>query len=258
MTFAHIQRTELKRRINDILFHLLMSIVENLRHRRIFAPFFLSLLLIAVANGARAGWQQTVSSQLLQQWQAISGRQDKARISYPGLPADYRLADCPAGITIDLVRPLQPGRNGVELSCRQPYWKQHLAIQLHVLRDVAVLAQNVNAGSALQSEDIRYIEQDTGELNRGFYTEGDALAGMIVRRSFRSGTVLSPDMIEDPLVIRRGETVVILIDRPGIHIEMKGTALADSSAGEQIRVRNNQSGKIITATAVRAGLVQVR
>lgn len=235
-----------------------MSIVENQHARRIFAAIFLILCALQ-ADAAPAGeWRETVSQWLINHWQSISGRADNASISYPGLPADYRLPDCTQPLRIDPVRDLQPGRNGLEVSCRKPYWKQHLAVQLHVYREVAVLAQAAAADSALKEDDLSYIRQDTGELNKGYFTREDALTGQLLRRSQRAGTVLTPDMIEAPMVIERGDEVTIRVEKPGIRIESKGTAMEPARAGERLRVRNNQSQKVITATAVSAGLVQVK
>ncbi len=235
-----------------------MSIVENLRNRRIFAAFLLLTTLSAPAASGTDDWQDIISQHLISQWRELSGHQGKAYLSYPGLPGNYRLPDCPGGFSIDLLRPLQPGRNGIEVSCASPYWKQNLAIQLHVIREVLVLSRTLADETTLKAGDIRFVERDTGELTKGYYTRQEDISGMMTRRTLRAGTVLSPEMIEPPVIIRRGEPVSIRINRPGIHIEMKGIALSKARAGERIRVRNEGSGKIISAEAIKPGVVQVR
>ncbi|WP_430459845.1 flagellar basal body P-ring formation chaperone FlgA [Thalassolituus sp. LLYu03] len=235
-----------------------MSIVENQRRRRIFAVFFLYLLPgLSMAAGA-AKWRSDVTAELLAQWTRISGVEGASDVSFPGLPADYALPECRQALVIDPVRDLQPGRNGLEISCAAPYWKQHLAVQLHVYREVAVLARAVAADAVVSDDDLSYVRQDTGELSKGFFTGDDPLSGQVMRRTQRAGTVVTPDMVEPPVVIERGDAVQILVSRPGIRIEMKGTALESARTGERLRVRNDQSQKVLTATAVRAGLVQVR
>jgi len=235
-----------------------MSIVDNQKKRRIFAVIFLSAAAQLACAEMNTDWRTLVSGHLLDRWQQVAGTDSQASVSFPGLPASYQLAHCNHDLKIDPVKALQPGRNGIEVSCGSPYWKQHLAIQLHVFRDVAILTQAVASDAVISADDIRYVSRDTGELNQGFFTADDGLNGMIMRRSQRAGTVVSANMVEAPQVIERGDEVLIQVMRPGIRVEMKGTALESARAGERLRVRNNQSDKIVTARAVRAGLVQVR
>ncbi|WP_297003988.1 flagellar basal body P-ring formation chaperone FlgA [Thalassolituus sp. UBA6592] len=225
-------------------------------HRIITA--FLALALTAPAfAAAQNDWQQTVSRQLLKRWQEISGDSRNSKISFPGTPSDFRLQDCDSQPLTDLVKPLQPGRNGIEIHCPSPYWSRHMAIQLHVYREVAVLAHSTTAGVHLTSADIRYVRHDIGELNKGFFGRNIPLRGLQVKRSLRAGTVLSPDMLDEPLIIGRGDEVDIRVNRPGISVTMKGTAMGRAREGETLRVKNNRSGKIVTATAIAPGLVQV-
>lgn len=235
-----------------------MSIVDNQRIRRIFAVIFLTLCGSLSLPAYAEGWKQQVNDYLLGRWLEVSGDRGEASISYPGLPDSYQLADCQGPLRIDPVRALQPGRNGVEISCSSPFWKQHLAVQLHSFQAVAVLARAVPADAVLGDDDINYVRRDTGELSQGFFTERHPLSGMVMRRSQRAGTIISANMVEAAVVIERNDQVVIEVNRPGIRIEMKGTALEDACAGERLRVRNNQSGKVVMARAVRRGLVQVQ
>jgi flagella basal body P-ring formation protein FlgA len=64
-------------------------------------------------------------------------------------------------------------------------------------------------------------------------------------------------MLDPPVIINRGERVKIRVNRPGIRIEMNGTALENGRQDERIRVRNEQSQKIVYGRAAGRGLVQV-
>jgi flagella basal body P-ring formation protein FlgA len=235
-----------------------MSIVENQRRCRIFAAIFLAAIPLLYAPATQAsGWQQDVEQRLLIRWQEISGHESDSALSFPGLPADYQLPDCEGGFDLALVKPLQAGRNGLELSCNTPYWKQHLAVQLHIYKAVAVLRKPVSAGQPLTADDISMVRHDTGELTKGYYLHPEDVQEQISRRSLRAGTVLSPDMLDPPVIINRGERVKIRVNRPGIRIEMNGTALENGRQDERIRVRNEQSQKIVHGRVAGRGLVQV-
>ena len=258
MAFAQNFLSHPKRRINDIQLNLIKSIVQNLRMHRIITAF-LALALIAPATASTGQeWQQAISRQLLKRWQEISGNRTDTKVSFPGLPAGYRLQPCDSEPQVNMVKPLQPGRNGLEIRCTSPYWSRHMAVQLHVYRQVAVLTHNTTSGTHLTGADIRYVRHDTGELTKGFFSRNIPLRGLEVKRSLRAGTVLSPDMVDEPVIIGRGDQVDIRVKRPGISVTMKGTAMGKAREGETLRVRNSRSGKIISAIAVAPGIVQVK
>jgi flagella basal body P-ring formation protein FlgA len=54
-------------------------------------------------------------------------------------------------------------------------------------------------------------------------------------------------------IIRRGETVVVEMVRPGLTLSLRATALGDAAEGAVVRLRNPSSGRTIEAVAVRPG-----
>ncbi|CCU72996.1 MULTISPECIES: flagellar basal body P-ring formation chaperone FlgA [Thalassolituus] len=228
---------------------------------RIFVGFFLSGLTVGAALAETAAnesnWREALGARILAQWQSLTTEEQEAEVSFPSISPQYDLPDCREEPTIDLMRPLQPGRNGIELRCADPYWVQNLALQLHIYREVAVLQNPIKNGEILQPEHVSLIRYDTGELGKGFYLTLTDVVGSEAKRSLRTGTVISPDMIEAADIISRGQPVTIRLKRPGIRIEMAGTALTDGHLGEHIRVRNDRSQKILSAEVLGADLVQI-
>ncbi|WP_320821276.1 flagellar basal body P-ring formation chaperone FlgA [Thalassolituus sp.] len=202
-------------------------------------------------------WRDALSTRILAQWRSLTTDEQDAEVSYPNFSPQYDLPKCTGEPMIDLIRPLQPGRNGIELRCADPYWVQNLALQLHIYRDVAVLQNPIKNGEIIQPEHVSMIRYDTGELGKGFYLTLADVVGSEAKRSLRTGTVISPDMIEAADIIARGQPVTIRLKRPGIRIEMAGTALTDGHLGEHIRVRNDRSQKILSAEVLGADLVQI-
>jgi flagella basal body P-ring formation protein FlgA len=233
----------------------ILSIVENTRFVRFIHAFLLSALVMS-ANAE--SWQGRVEQDLLSRWRQLTADETPAAISFIGISSDYQLRQCQHSPTIRLVKPLQAGRNGIELQCGSPYWSQHLAVQLHVYKQVVVLTQPIRNKQAVTTSDIRLARQDIGELNKGFFVRLTDVAGLESKRGLPPGTVLSPDMLEPPILVKRGDKVAIRVNRPGIQVEMDGIAMGSGQAGERIRVRNRQSNKIVFATVIARGLVQVK
>ena len=231
------------------------SIVQNQKSGRRIV-FFLLLWLSVMP--AAADWRDDINTQLSQRWISLTGNQDEHSVSFIGISDDYLLPACQHAVDWQLVKALQPGRNGIQLSCSSPYWRQHIAIQFRVIQPVVVLSHASRGGQPLQSSQVRISRMDIGQLSKGFYRTPSEVIGLLSKRALPPGTVLSPDMLELPILVKRGQAVAIRLQRPGIEVEMDGTAMGSGHQGERIRVRNNQSGKIISAVIIARGLVQVK
>src|SRR5690606_20873548 len=72
------------------------------------------------------------------------------------------------------------------------------------------------------------------------------------------GKEITLDQAEAPLLVERGDNVVIRVAQGGIQASMRGVALQSGSLGEGILVRNLSSDKEITAWVVENGIVESR
>jgi len=216
------------------------------------------LFLLAAPVWAQQDWQTELTTTLLQQWQQLGGDVSNAEISLTSVSEDYQLPDCPVTPEISLSKPIQPGRNGVELICPSPWWQQFVAVQLHVMQDVAILTHAVNSGDPARPSGVIFSQQDLGELSQGYILQPSQLANMEYRRNLRAGTVLTPDMLRPAEVISRGQQVRVTVQRGAIKIESKAEALSDGRMGKTIRVRNLRSGKVVSGLVVGPGEVLIR
>ncbi|MEN9465426.1 MAG: hypothetical protein RL217_1607 [Pseudomonadota bacterium] len=230
-----------------------MSIVEIFKKYPVFVVFFLLDPL-----SAQAAWQAEVEAKLCQDWQKISEDSSECTLSFPGLSSQIILPSCTEPWQMNLLRPLQPGRNGIEISCTTPYWKQNFAVQLHSYRRVAVLARAVENGEVLQQADVNFVRYDAGALSKNSLTQSAQVLGLQSKRALKAGTILNADMLLAPTLIKRGDSIRIRVNKPGIEIEMIGTAMEAGKLGERVLVRNDSSQKTLTATVMSAGVVQVK
>lgn len=219
--------------------------------------FIFTLLSTTAAAQTTPAWRDQVEQILCEQWHSISTHASRCAVSFPGLSQQYQLPACHSSWQLSLTKPLQAGRNGLEIVCQTPFWRQNLAVALHSYRPVAVLAQAVLSDQSLTLDDVNFIEHDIGSLSKGFIASEQELIGQITRRALRAGTVLSHDMLNAPLLVSRGDLINIRIQRPGLQIEMKGIALEQGRAGDRIRVRNERSQKIINARVIDQATVLV-
>ncbi|MHA7833441.1 MAG: flagellar basal body P-ring formation chaperone FlgA [Algiphilus sp.] len=145
----------------------------------------------------------------------------------------------------------------IEIHCEAPAWRIYVPARSNGTAMVAVLTRPVAAGSSLQVSDFSLQQRSTASLGYGWFESRDGLVGKRVRRALPVGKVLSPNDLEQERMVSTGDTVTILSRNHGIEVRMKGQALSHGARHEQIRVRNNQSGRTVDATVIAAGTVEV-
>lgn len=230
-----------------------MSIVEIFPKHCII----LSFLLIFSVNTNASEWQTQIQADICQQWHAISAADAECEVTFIGVSNQYALPQCNNSWQHNLTRSLQAGRNGIEISCNSPMWKQNLAIQLHIYKEIVVLAKPVTMGSKINALDITLIRHDIGSSSKDYYTDPKQVIGNVLKRSLKVGSLLTTDLIQAPVLINRNDSVSIVLTRPGIKVESKGIAMENGQLGQRIRVRNIRSQKIVTATVKEQGVVEI-
>ncbi len=83
--------------------------------------------------------------------------------------------------------------------------------------------------------------------------------GLMASRALAADRVIDNDMVGSPqsaIVIRRNDTVVIRVERPGLLVTAVGTALREARAGEYVKVRNVDSSRVIVCKVNADGTVE--
>lgn len=150
------------------------------------------------------------------------------------------------------------GRVTVRVECQDASpWTRHVSASVRVFRPVAVSARALARGSILQTNDIMMEELDISQQRGQTITEADNIVGMELRRAVSHGAPLTLDMLTAPVLVKRGDAVVLIASRGGISIRHTGIALQDGEAGKQIPVRNTSSDRIVQAVVREIGVTEV-
>lgn len=83
------------------------------------------------------------------------------------------------------------------------------------------------------------------------------LIGRIARRTLFVGKPIGASSIDEPQTIANGSLVQLVYEQPSISISASGLALQSARTGDPIRVRNVESGLVVTGVVSAAGLVMV-
>jgi len=183
-----------------------------------------------------------------------------ARIKIGPLGARLRLSRCSEPITAFQppgTRILGNTTIGVRCSGTSP-WTIYVPVFVQVFQPVAMTTRPLARGDILSATDIKMVERDLSALKRGYIIDSKQPVGMVVKRRIGTDSIITPQLLEAPRLVRRGEQVAIIAESRGIEIRAVGKALADGSRGDLIRVRNTASKKVIEAVVTEPGVVKAR
>ena len=122
-------------------------------------------------------------------------------------------------------------------------------------RTVVTLVE-IPAGGVIGPENVKITKTVS---NHPEPTNWSPPYGLIARRRLPANTVICPDMVgpvRPAIVVRRNETVVIRIERPGLLVTAIGTALNEARPGESVKVRNVDSQRVILCKVNEDGTVE--
>lgn len=109
----------------------------------------------------------------------------------------------------------------------------------------------------IEESDVEVRELDLAGLPADFISDPEAVLGKRTRRAVESHTVLRPDIVEFPPVVKRGDRVKIVAETAGMRITAEGEAKQKGCVGERIPVVNLGSNKVIQARVVDGQTVRI-
>ena len=142
--------------------------------------------------------------------------------------------------------------------------KLSVAATLIVIADLAfaqtVLApapnRTVYPGDVIAGSMLQDIPVEIGDGSEIALDKTDVI-GRVARRTLFAGRTVAKNAIEDAHAIRNGGLVQLIYEQPGISISASGQALQAARVGDSIRVRNVESGYVVSGVVAASGVVRV-
>lgn len=146
----------------------------------------------------------------------------------------------------------------VKVSCEAPVrWSLRVPVKLQIFQSVVVASMPIQRDQVLTGKELHLNKQDINQLSEGYFQTEEELIGLSCVKSIQPGAVIKRHMVKQPLMVRRGETVKIVISSPGFNLEASGVAQADGACGDTIRVKNTRSNKMLDAKIKSSGVVSI-
>jgi flagella basal body P-ring formation protein FlgA len=119
------------------------------------------------------------------------------------------------------------------------------------------LAASLPAGTILLPEHIAMRPVPAGQADIYGTMPVDQIVGMSLNRQSREGMLLRASDISPPLAVAKNDIVTIVYRRGPMTLTVKGQAVTGASRGSSLQVLNLMSKRVINATAVAPGTVEV-
>lgn len=174
------------------------------------------------------------------------------------LNARLHLAACTQPLQARIpMRQGTPSRVAVAVSCAgRPGWTIQVPVQMQVFRNVLVTSRPLARGDIPGPADVHSEERDVARLGYGYIEGLDQILGHSLGRPLIAGVALEPGDFNGRETVRAGQEVQLVAQLDGIEVRTRGVALDGGDTGARLRVRNDNSGRVINGVVIAEGQVQ--
>lgn len=120
-----------------------------------------------------------------------------------------------------------------------------------------VPVRTIFPGEAITSAQVEAVEVTNPNLTGGYARSVQEIEGMISRQTLLAGRTIPVAALRQPWAVTRGSSVRLMFTIGNMTISAAGTPMQDAAVGDLIRVRNIDSGVIVSGTVMNDGSVQV-
>lgn len=215
-------------------------------------------LLSSIINAETSSIHRQLSEFIEQQISTILLPSDRYSYDISSLNQQFKFSSCSVPLSFQPSRPLIAGKFSIKVSCdAAPKWSFYSRGEIDIQRTVIVTAQSLPKGMPLTPENTEPKAISLQKLRGGYFTSYKEINDFTLKRAVTKGSVLTPQVLTPPLLVRKNDEVIIIAGRPDrIEVRVSGTALQDGRMNQQIRVRNQSSGKTIKARVINRGIVR--
>ncbi|MES3008217.1 MAG: flagellar basal body P-ring formation chaperone FlgA [Pseudomonadota bacterium] len=150
------------------------------------------------------------------------------------------------------------GRLNVRVDCQGSVpWSKYVPVLVRAFAPVLMSTRPLARGDVIGAADVELVEADLSTLRQSYLQDSTLAIGMEVKRALPASTVISREALAQPLLIKRGDTVVMSAQSGPVTIRQQGVAMQNGELGAQIPVRNSNSDIVVRAVVTGPGQADV-
>lgn len=168
------------------------------------------------------------------------------------------MADCPQSLVVERKSDKFVGRVNLKVSCQtEARWSIYVPVDIQVSIPVVTVISPVARGEQLNRAMMQLQARDISRINGTYYTRIEDIEGMQAKRPLKPNQPIFATQLQPPLVIKKGESVLVSANSGPLSVKISGVALMDGHLGQQISVRNSKSKRVVEGKVIAPGQVQV-
>lgn len=170
-----------------------------------------------------------------------------------------RLAKCDNNLTFKIHEPAIRSHNiTVKTSCTSKHrWTVYVPATIDIFANVVTTNTSLQRGDILQRSHLAYKRTNIATLGHSPIEDKNRAVGMQLKRPVKSGEIIRFSGLEKPNIVSKGQSVVLSSQSSALSIETAGIALVSGHLGQNIKVKNTSSNRVVHATVVAPGKVTV-
>ncbi|MFB2684810.1 flagellar basal body P-ring formation chaperone FlgA [Shewanella mangrovisoli] len=228
--------------------------------------YFLSIIALSFATKANAEPVVPSISAISELAKALINEKisepSNAKVEILPQTIDSRLlpSQCASPIRVELASDREISRNNtVKVSCDTPDlaypWQIFMSVRVDILFPVVVASETLAPGELISPTqvEIRYVDQNS--LRGMQFSDTSQLSGVRVKRRVAKNF---PIFANNLCFVCKNDSVSIYVRSSNFVLKTVGEALQDGNIGDQIRVKNSSSNKVLDAIVTAIGEVEVR
>lgn len=184
---------------------------------------------------------------------------DNPQIAMDSLDNRLRLQSCEGALDVFSTKAVvELGNQTMGVKCAAPVaWTVYVPIKVRVFKLVLVASKPLSSNHLLKQGDIKLQQRDIGSLQYGYLSNPNLVIGQQLTSPISMGSVIKPNGLHAQNIVHRGEQIMLVAMAGQMEVRMSGTALADATLGQRVRVKNSTSKRIVEGIVGAPGIVEV-
>jgi flagella basal body P-ring formation protein FlgA len=217
----------------------------------------------------------------VRQWVGQNQNTEPAKVEIAPIDPRVNVQECPQPLLIDL--PFA-SRESVRVRCAQPAWQIFLRVQAAtsaasaaptapatgsaqatgstpaaapVNRTTVITRHLIQRGTQLQPAMLEEVSRPTLGLDPQAVSSLNDVVNAEATRDLPAGQVVRSNDIRRAVLVKQGQSALMTVGQgKGFEITVRVEAMQDGRMGEQIRLKNTESGRLLTGTVTGPGAVR--